>query len=143
MIDFDLLMYATIAAFIFFSVSLALCLMWRASDPLSKAGKLRKILLGISLVGLAGVFVSVCVNPLMGVVVMFIGLPFAAVVLFLFFLIRFCWTMIAKKKGIAPSQKGRSSTLTVFLIASFVFVLVMIAVLVCLLLLPAGSIAYM
>ena len=143
MIDFDLLMYATIAAFIFFSVSLALCLMWRTSDPLSKAGKLRKILLGISLVGLAGVFVSVCAVPIMGVVLMVFGLPFVAVVVFLFFLIRFCWTMIAKKKGIAPSQKGRRSTLTVFLIVSFVFVLVMIAVLVCLLLLPAGSIAYM
>lgn len=143
MIDFLSMAAVVIVALTFFSVSVALCLMWKTPDGATKAARIRKWLLNASWVGLAGVFVSMFVSPLLGAVVLLYGIPFAAVVVFLVYLIRFCCNAIAKKRGAVPSEKGRNRTLTVFLVLSFVFAAVMVAVLACFLLLPAGSIAYM
>lgn len=144
MIDFDILAWCVIAAAIVFVTCLAICLIWKKPDEAeSKAGKLRKRLLRISVMGLAGVVISMLALPLIGVFVMFFGFPISAVVLLILCLIRFCQVRIMRKKGTDAVRKEDGTALKVLLVLSIVFAAVLVAVLACFIFLPAGAIAFM
>lgn len=144
MIDFDILAWSVVAAAIVFVACLGVCVIWKKPDEAaSKAGKLRKRLLRISQVGLAIVVISMLALPLIGVFVMFFGIPLSAVVLVILCLIRFFQVRIMRKKGTDAVRKEDGKALKVLLVLSIVFAVVVIAVLACFIFLPAGAIAFM
>lgn len=144
MVDFYFMLYFIIAAVPFFVGGLGICVIWKKPDnAVSKAGKLRKWILRILLVGLVVTMLTMLASPLLGIAAVFYGLPLSAVVLVILCLIRFCQVRIMRKKGSEAVRKEDGKALIMFLILSFAFVVVMFAVFACFIFLPADAIAYM